>query len=154
MSQTVRLRIIVRDPVPGVDLRLQKGRNELVAPTEVTADSATFDFELEVEVRQDGTAGFRGPAAQGPPKGRFVYINSGTYAGQADSPWGRRAKIPLTELRGSLVLKALRRPGSMIVCTIDGRGKDGGPAAATMPLLDDDWHLDLPNTPALDPHTP
>ena len=79
--------------------------------------------------------------ARKPPAKRFVYINAGTYAGQHGSPWGRRAKVPLTEVTGALVEAALARPGAVLVATIDGRARDGGPAAATVPLVNDAWHL-------------
>ena len=141
MPEAVTLRIVVRHPLPGVELRLQRGRDELVPPVARTADAATFECRLDAQPRPDGGALLRGPAAQGPPAGRFVYITAGTYAGQHDSPWGRRAKVPLTELRGSLVAAALARPGTVIVGAIDGRGRDGGPAAATVPLLGDGWRL-------------
>src|SRR3982751_2699349 len=103
MSETVTFRIVVRYPLSGVELRLQRGRDELVPPVLRTADAAVFELQLEAQPRSDGGALLRGPAAQGPPAARFVYINAGTYAGQHGSPWGRRAKVPLGEVRGSLV---------------------------------------------------
>lgn len=36
-----------------------------------------------------------GPFAQGPPAARFVYVDVGTYAGQKNTPWARRMKVPL-----------------------------------------------------------
>jgi hypothetical protein len=144
MPSMVTLRIVVRHPLPGVALRLQRGRDELVPPVAQTADAATFELRLEVQPRPDGGAVLRGAEAQGPPAGRFVYINAGTYAGQPDSPWGRRAKVPLTAVPASLVAAALAKPGAVIVGAIDGRGRGGGPAAATVPLLGDGWSLVTP----------
>jgi hypothetical protein len=141
-EQTVKRRVIVRDPLLGVEVRLQLGRKDLAPPMKRTASEAIFEFELARESRPNDSVVFRGPAAQGPPASRFVYINSGTYAGQGDSPWGRRAKIPLTEIRGTLVAKALKRSGSVLVGVIDGRGRDGGPAGATVPLLHGGWYLE------------
>ena len=140
-NQFVRLRVVVRDPLPGVALRLQLGRTELVAPVSQSARETVFEFELEARSKPNNGVVFRGPAAQGPPASRFVYVNAGTYAGQADSAWSRRAKVPLTEVSWTLVAKALRQPGSVIVATIDGHGRDGGPAAATVPLLDG-WRIE------------
>ena len=141
MAQTVLLRIVVRHPVPGVELRLQRGRDELVPPVARSADAATFEFQLVTQLRPDGTVVMRGPEVQGPPAGRFVYINAGTYAGQADSPWGRRAKVSLTDVYSALVATALAQTGAVILGTIDGRARDGGPAAATVPLLGDGWSV-------------
>jgi hypothetical protein len=145
VSSNVTLRLVVRHPLLGVELRLQRGRDELVPPVERTADAATFEFQLSVKPRVDGGVVLRGPEAQGPPVKRFVYINAGTYAGQTDSPWSRRAKVSLSEVRPELVTAALAEPGSVIVGVIDGRGRDGGPAAATVPLLADGWSLTPPS---------
>lgn len=145
MSQQVTLRIVVRHPLAGVELRLQRGRDELVPPVARSADAATFEFQLEAQPRPDGGALLRGPAAQGPPAARFVYINAGTYAGQPDSPWGRRAKVPLAGVRGALVDAAAKRQGAVIACAIDGRARDGGPAAATVSLLEPGWRVVPPD---------
>jgi len=141
MTRQVRLRIIVRDPLGGVELRLQRGRDELVPPVARSASAAIFEFALDTRTQPDGGTALRGPEMQGKPGARFVYINSGTYAGQSDSPWGRRAKVSLTGVSEELIASALARPGSVIQATIDGRGRDGGPAAATIPLLDGGWHV-------------
>ncbi len=42
-----------------------------------------------------GPPNFAGPTSQGPPNGRFIYIDIGKSAGQFDSCWQRRIKIPL-----------------------------------------------------------
>ncbi len=141
MHDTLTLRIVVRHPLPDVQLRLQRGRSELIPPIARSAQAATFEFQLDVHRRPDGSMVLRGPAAQGPPAARFVYINAGTYAGQADSPWGRRAKVPLMNISDALAAAAIAQPGSVVVGTIDGRARDGGPAAATVPLLGDEWRL-------------
>ena len=133
------LRLTIEDPVPGVLLRVQRGRNGLVAPVAESADAVTFELTIEAEVRVDGRVACRGPEVQGPPAGRFVYVNAGTYAGQADAAFGRRAKVPLSHLPGAVVEAALARPSVVVAGTIDGRARDGGPAAATVPLLGAGW---------------
>ena len=45
---------------------------------------------------KDDLPNFAGPFVQGPAGERFVYINIGTYAGQLNTPWSRRLKIPLS----------------------------------------------------------
>jgi hypothetical protein len=141
MSATIITRLIVRNPVPGVVLRVQRGRDLLVPPIAESADAVTFELSVEATVGADGRVTLRGPEVQGPPAARFVYVNAGTYAGQADSPFGRRAKVPLGALGAELVTAALAHPAAVVVAEIDGRARDGGPAAATVPLLGTGWRL-------------
>jgi len=137
---TLRLRIIVVGPPPGVRLQLQCGRHELQPPTRQSQAATTFDFEVRVGTRAGSQPNFLGAFAQGPPAGRFVYINSGTAAGQADSEWTRRAKVPLTGITWALIERA-RLAGSVLEAEIAGTGRDGGPACATVPLLSGGWRL-------------
>lgn len=128
-------RITVLDPPRGVVFRLQRGRSELLPPSKETARRLTFDFTLRVE---PGAAGgpprLLGPFAQGPPAKRFVYVNSGKQAGQTESCWDRRAKVPLAGVDASLIEQAART-GAVIEAQIAGTGGDGGPACATVPLV-------------------
>ena len=55
---------------------------------------------------------FLGPFTQGPPASRFVYVNSGTMAGENATPWTRRAKIPLAGITNAMVKKALAAPSA------------------------------------------
>ena len=131
----VAFRITVLDPPRGVLFRLQGGRSELIVPSHESTSSLVFDFTLRV---QPGTAGgpprLLGPFAQGPPAKRFVYVNSGKQAGQAESCWDRRAKVPLGGVDASLVEQAAAS-GAVIEAQIAGTGRDGGPACATVPLV-------------------
>ncbi len=131
----VRFRITLLDPPRGVVFRLQRGRSELVPPSKESAKALTFDFALRFE---PGTAGgpprLLGPFAQGPPAGRFVYVNSGKQAGQAESCWDRRAKVHLRDIPASLIEESAAS-GAVIETQIAGTGRDGGPACATVPLI-------------------
>ena len=128
-------RITVLNPPRGVVFRLQRGRSELVAPSSESGSGIVFDFTLRVA---PGAAGdpprLLGPFAQGPPAKRFVYVNSGKQAGQADSCWDRRAKVPLDRVDASLIEQAAAS-GAVIEAQIAGTGRDGGPACATVPLV-------------------
>jgi len=73
-----------------------------------------------------------GPFVQGSKGGRFVYIGIGTYAGQPDSPWSRRLKIPLTGINSAMVDRVMRDSSLIFVTTVPGTGKDGGPNCATV----------------------
>ena len=69
-----------------------------------------FELHVQATVRADGSLVLKGPEVQGPPAGRFVYINAGTYAGVPTSPWGRRAKVPLGRITVALVEAARTQP--------------------------------------------
>jgi hypothetical protein len=142
MERQLAFRITVLHPPAGVTFRLQRGRGELVPPTEASDERLAFDLTLRI--RGDVTSGppnFLGPLTQGPPASRFVYVNSGTSAGQVDSRWTRRAKVPLTSISWELIEEVLSQPGAVLEARIAGTGKDGGPACATVPLLDGGWNI-------------
>jgi hypothetical protein len=139
----VTLRLVVRRPAPGASMRVQRGATtarELVDPVATSAEAMLFELRLGVRERPDGTLELRGPEVQGSADGRFIYVNSGMYAGEIVSE-GRRAKVPLHDLRSETIARALAHPGSVIAGEIDGRARDGGPAAATVPLLGTGWTL-------------
>ena len=136
------LRIVVEDPVPGVRMRLQRGRDELVEPTLVTPSAAVFDFAVRVgAARPDGRPNFLGPFAQGPPARRFIYVNSGRQAGQNDSCWDRRAKIPLGQIAPGDVEAALGGESACLEVHIPGRSVDGGPVCASVKLPPGGWQV-------------
>ena len=132
------LRITVVDPPQGVRFQMQRGRSELVPPVRELRTSLRFDLTVRVGKRPAGTPNFLGPFAQGPPDARFVYVNSGTLAAQADSCWTRRAKVPLSGITWTLIDQA-RASGLPVETTMPGTGRDGGPTCATVkPIM---WHL-------------
>ena len=89
----------------------------------------------------DGAPNFLGPYTQGPPALRFVYIRVGRSAGQPDTPFDRRAKIPLGGIGEELLARALKKPGSVLEVHMPGRGKDGTPTCATVRLPPGAWRL-------------
>jgi hypothetical protein len=146
-QQVIPLRIVMHDPVPGVELRLQSGRDALVDPAGVSDASVTFDLTVRVQLPDaDGLVGFFGPFTQGPPRARFVYVNAGRHAGQPGSCWDRRAKIPLTGISPALVRRQLATPGSVLEVAVPGRSRDGGPVCASVKLPPDAWQLRPPAT--------
>jgi Family of unknown function (DUF5990) len=142
MIRSLSLRITLVKPPHGVPLCLQQGKDDLVPPSAVSGEQVSFDFS--VNIANDRTAGppnFRGPAVQGPPTGRFIYINAGTYAGQAESCWSRRAKVPLAAITWELIEEALSKSGAVLEARIAGAAGDGGPACATVRLLNGGWKV-------------
>jgi Family of unknown function (DUF5990) len=135
------IRIVVEEPVPGLAIALQRGhaaKAELAAPTSRSAQAVVFDLDVTVNGRlADGRPRLLGPCIQGPPDARFVYLCVGKYAGQADSEWGGRVKVPLSDLAWAQI-EALA-PGGRLAARIAGRSPKGGPALASVRLLPPGW---------------
>ncbi len=113
-----KLRIILEKPPAGVDFGLQKGRGhgyETVQTQRSTGADLTFEFSVPWK------GGPGGPLVQGKPGERFVYLDIGTAAGQMESCWTRRLKIPLS---------SIENPGSYQT-RVNGTAKDGGPSCGT-----------------------
>jgi len=140
MEPELPLRITVADPPPAVAFAVQRGRDGLLPPTRRTADEIVFDFTVRAGER-GGRPNFLGEFAQGTPADRFVYVNSGTFAGQAGSRWERRAKVKLSSITREMIGAALADPGAVLEARFHGIGRDGGPACATVPLLDGGWRV-------------
>ena len=112
-------------------MQVQKGRDELLAPAARTKEKLQFDFEIDVQM-ESGMPNFLGKFSQGPKQSRFIYINSGTYAGQLDSCWGRRAKVSLMDVTAEQIQQIVASPGSRLEISIRGTGTDGGPVCASV----------------------
>jgi hypothetical protein len=135
----IALRITLVDPPLDVAFAMQHGRDQL---HEVTRSSgAPLSFDFTVRVRAASPLVFLGPFTQGPPASRFVYVSSGTYAGDKVSCWGRRAKIPLAGITDALVRELEKTKGAVLEARIAGKSRDGGPTCATVPLLDGGWRV-------------
>ena len=130
MKQDVKFRIVVADPLPGVAMQVQRGHDELLAPTSRNGTSLVFDFEIAVDL-SGATPNFLGKYAQGPKNSRFVYVNSGTYAGQENTCWSRRAKLSLMSITKDQIKKA-SGTNSRIETVMPGVGTDGGPTCASV----------------------
>lgn len=144
MDAEVPVRLVLVDPPPGVDFGVQRGHGrefETLFVQQRRQRDICFDFCLTVsDSRKDGQPNFLGDFAQGPPAGRFIYIDVGTYAGQKDTPWSRRMKVPLQSITWDLIRKTTRKPGYRLAARIPGTGKDGGPTCASVRLLGD-WEI-------------
>ena len=124
----VTLRIVLERPTAGVDFALQKGKGrpfDLSGKQRSKGDDLEFEFTVNAKPGKDDLPNFTGPFVQGPVGERFVYINIGTYAGQTNTCWSRRLKIPL-----SGTTWAMLRSGKVLVAHIPGTGNDGGPSCA------------------------
>lgn len=131
MKYEIPFRITVLGPLAGVAMLVQKGKNELLGPTASSGDRIVFDLEITVDLTSD-TPNFLGKFAQGPKNERFVYVNSGSYAGQAFTQWNRRAKLSLMSISRDTIESVIAAPGSRLETAINGIGRDGGPVCASV----------------------
>jgi hypothetical protein len=130
----VPVRVVVEDAPPEVSFAVQLGRFELLPPRRRGHD-LVFEFSLRMKRGPSGQLVFLGPAAQGPTQDRFVYVNSGTSAGQRDSPWTRRAKLKLGTIDQTMAERVLADPRLCLEGRMPAMGKDGGPVCATTKLF-------------------
>jgi hypothetical protein len=122
-------RITIDNPVRGVLHSLQaKDGYPLDAKTSKSGEPLSFDLPLRIgpgprffgeQVRPEG------------PERRFIYVRIGQSAGQPDSPWSRRMKVDIHDTPQSLLDRAIAGEGRLEF-RIDGTGKDGTPACATV----------------------
>jgi hypothetical protein len=134
MDQEVNFCVILESPPPGVDYGLQKGGGsdyEVTQKQRSKTGDLRFEFDARVKEGKDGQPVFLGPFVQGPPHERFVYLDIGTYAGQSDTPWGRRLKIPLRGITWNEVKQASRGT-DLLETRVPGTAKDGSPTCATV----------------------
>ena len=135
MEREISLRIIVERPPAGVFFGLQKGSGsnyETVQTVESKSADLHFDFAVRVREGKDGDPNFLGPFVQGPTHERFVYLDIGTYAGQTNTQWSRRLKIPLRGITWALIELAAKSSSAALEVRVAGAGKDGGPSCGTV----------------------
>jgi hypothetical protein len=125
----LNLRIVVVAPPPNVTFCIGSKRGGF--PGQVRSTGHDLMFEVVARVKEGRLLG---DEIQGPPTARFVYVASGTLAGDAASCWTRRAKVPLSGITPAMMAK-----GGTLVAKIAGVAKDGGPACASVPLLGGKW---------------
>ena len=142
MKRQVNFRLIVEMPLAGVSYAVQRGRSDLLPPVRSSRAQLSFEFPLTLADIDADPPRFTGEFAHGPARKRFIYVNTGTMAGQQHSCWTRRAKVPLYEIQRSLLAEVLKATagGLVLEARIQGVGKDGGPACATVPILSD-WSI-------------
>jgi len=131
MARQLTLRIVIEQPPAGVDFALQQGKGSTYEPVQrqrSKGNDLTFEFQPSInDGVSDSMAAVGGPFVQGPPRQRFVYVDIGTCAGQFDSCWSRRLKIPLE----GIPMKTIRM-GGVLEARVPGTGRDGGPACASV----------------------
>jgi hypothetical protein len=138
----LQLRLVVVSPPKGVAFAVQRGRADLLFSTIERPGFIQFDLALRVAgVLADGSPNYGGEFAQGTAADRFVYLNSGTLAGQAESCWTRRAKLKLGSIPIEIAEAAVGKPGSVVEARVLGTMPDGGPICASVKADAVTWEL-------------
>ena len=128
----IHMRIVIERPVAGVLHSLQEGDDRPLDPKR-SADGEPLSFDFVIRVGP-GPKFFGDQVRREGPVRRFVYIRIGQSAGDHASPWSRRMKIDIHDIEQTLIDRAVAT-GGVIETTIDGTGRDGTPACATVPVL-------------------
>ena len=134
MERQVTLRVIVESPPGDVDFGVQEGHGndyKTVQKQRYTKQDLRFEFLIRVNEGKNGQPNFLGSFAQGPANNRFIYLDIGTYAGQSNTPWGRRLKIPLAGITWPMIEQA-SDASRVIEVRVPGTGRDGGPTCGTV----------------------
>ena len=130
------LRIVLESPPTGVDFGLQDGKGhdyKTIQKQRSSGKDLCFDCVVTVKNnRDDGLPNFVGPLTQGTPADRFIYIDIGTSAGQADSCWERRIKVPLNGITLEMIERVSADSELVLEARLPGTGRDGGPSCATV----------------------
>jgi|SRR6185437_66529 len=136
MNLELTLRIFVQEPPADVDFGLQQGRGhayETVQKQRSTGEDLRFEFVVPAKSGANGLPpNLLGPYVQGPPNGRFVYLDIGGAAGQHDTHWRRRLKIPLSGIPWEAIKRHAEDSPVIFETHIPGTGKDGGPTCGTV----------------------
>ncbi len=136
MERELTFRIILEKPPSGVDFALQKGKGnkyEIVQKQRSGTRDLRFDFTARAVPGVTGDdPNLLGPFVQGQAGARFVYLDIGVAAGQIDSNWSRRLKVPLTCITAEILKRVEKDPKLILETRVSGTGKDGGPNCATV----------------------
>jgi hypothetical protein len=134
MKIDVPLRIVLIAPPTEIVYGIQRGRGsayEVAFAQQPTQGDITFEFTIVASEGKDGAPNFLGEYVQGPAGRRFIYVDVGRYAHQANTPWARRMIIRLEEITWPAI-RAAAKTGKRLEARIQGTGSDGGPSCATV----------------------
>lgn len=143
MKQELALRIQLENPPADVDFSLQKGSgtNYTILQKQRSGTQAlVFECTVAVKLGADNQPDFAGVVVQGTPANRFIYINIGKSAGQFDSAWSRRLKIPLKGITTEMIEQTANDSSLVLETKVPGTGKDGGPTCGTVKPFNG-WYL-------------
>jgi hypothetical protein len=130
---TVLFRLTVRNPVPGVVYSLQGKDGVVVDARRATSEALIFGVTARIAEGKDGPRVLGDFVRTEGKTRRFFYVATSQQAGDAKAAGGRRAKIDFPEITPALAARAAAG-GLVMEAGMEGRAKDGGPAAATVKL--------------------
>jgi hypothetical protein len=143
-ARDIVVRIVLISPPVGVDYGIQRGKGsdyETLYLQRPTNPRAQIVFDVPITVTEtEGGLNFSGPFVQGKTGDRFLYVDIGKYAGQRNTTWARRMKVPLGNITLALVEQA-SKSGKAIETRIPGTAKDGSPTAASTAKIQSAWAL-------------
>jgi hypothetical protein len=101
-------------------------------PTDtIPADARKAQWETRIDVREQGGApAFRGPAVNGPPRERFLYLTWIGRKGKAAPAMFRRAKLRLDAVPAEVLAESLR--SGVLVGRLGLTAADGMPVCASV----------------------
>src|SRR6185369_8240188 len=134
MERQLTLRVIVERPPGDVDFGIQEGpRQRLQDRPEAEIYEKGFAIRIPDSRprREKRTTEFSRLICTSLANNRFIYLDIGTYAGQTNTPWGRRLKIPLAGITWAMIEQA-SDTSLAIEVRVPGTGRDGGPTCGTV----------------------
>ena len=140
----IKLRIVVEATPPDVmfGLQLGSGSKYETIQKQVVGSKTDIFFLFTIKIKgdpeKDREPDFSGQYVQGIAGARFIYLDIGTYAGQSDSIWSRRLKVPLSGIAWKMIDQI--NSNHTLEARVPGIGKDGGPNCATVKPFGG-WHV-------------
>jgi Family of unknown function (DUF5990) len=131
----IKCRIILEKTPNDVGFGIQKGKGaqyEIEQFQLGNGQNLCFDCVAQVKKNSNGSIDFSGVNIQGSTQERFIYINIGTSAGQTNSIWTRRLKVPLRDITEEMVSKVSENEALCLETKVPAIGKDGTPNCATV----------------------
>jgi uncharacterized protein DUF5990 len=144
---TVRLRVIC-SPMPPKSFG-RRERIELAQQVKqdlqpgVERPDGSMQFECGARVKgnpKTESPNFLGPPVHGPVGGRFLYLNWQGWDGDERQEFSRM-KIHLSSITWEQIEAVSKDERSVLQATVSGVGRNGGPAAASVPLEGDGWEV-------------
>ncbi|MEP7373022.1 MAG: DUF5990 family protein [Chitinophagaceae bacterium] len=135
MDKELAFRIVLEKPPAGIDFGLQKGSGSKYETIQKQrSENKDLNFEFIVRIKNNTSAQpiFLGPFAQGSSADRFIYIDIGSCAGQFNTVWSRRLKVPLSGITQDMINEMMTDTNLLLETKVPGTGKDGGPNCATV----------------------
>jgi Family of unknown function (DUF5990) len=135
----IKFRIILEKTPLDVCFGLQKGKGtpyETIQKQLGDEKNLSFEGEMRVKKTATGSYDFFGDCIQGTTTERFIYIGIGMAAGQLNSIWSRRLKVPLRGITAEMILKLNESDSFCLETKVPAIGKDSTPNCATVKPFD------------------